>query len=34
MKFRVLSRLLTIQRVLIKHGLDDIILAKIGRAHV
>ncbi len=27
MKFRVLSRLLTIQRVLIKHGLDDIILA-------
>jgi ubiquinone biosynthesis protein len=27
MKLRVLSRLLTIQRVLIKHGLDDIILA-------
>ena len=27
MKLRVISRLLTIQRVLIKHGLDDIILA-------
>ena len=27
MKLRVLSRLLRIQRVLVKHGLDEIILA-------